>query len=97
MGSRKPSARRRQAEAFRLSLGDDLDRAYERAAAERQAAEGRREAAHRAKACESKNRYATQWDAREAIDWCAAQGRTGLTCYRCEFCDGWHLTSHPRR
>ena len=26
---------------------------------------------------------------------CAAQGPTGLRCYRCPYCEGWHLTSKP--
>lgn len=96
MGSRKRSARQKQVEAFKAQLADSLDDVYARAEQDRAAAEERREAAYRAKSCESKNRYATYWDAQEAISWCEAHGRTGLTCYRCEFCGGWHLTSHPR-
>lgn len=96
MGSRKRSARQRQVEAFKAQLASDLDDVYARAEAERSVAEERREAAHRLKSCESKNRYATRWDAQEAIAACASYGRTGLTCYRCELCGGWHLTSHPR-
>lgn len=95
MGSRKPSAKKRQVEAFRSQLGG-YDAAYERIKRDRARLDERREAGHRAKACESKNRYATYWDAQEAIATCAAHGRTGLTSYRCEFCGGWHLTSHPR-
>ena len=96
MTSRKRSARQKQVQAFKEQLSSDVDGAYARAERERSAAEGRREAAYRSKSCESKNRYATEWDAREAIASCAEYGRTGLSCYRCEFCGGWHLTSHPR-
>lgn len=96
MGSRKRSARQKQVEAFKSQLSDGLDGVYARAERERAAADERREAAYRTKSCASKNRYDTRWDAEEAIAWCASQGRSGLTCYRCEFCGGWHLTSHPR-
>lgn len=97
MTSGKRSAKRRQVEAFKAGLGDSMDSAFSRARQERAQAEERREAAYRAKSCESKNRYDTQWDAREAMALCAEHGRTGLSCYRCEFCGGWHLTSHPRQ
>lgn len=96
MGSRKRSARQKQLEAFRSQLADGLDGVYARAQQEHAAADERREAAYRSKSCESKNRYATRWDAQEAIALCAEHGRHGLTCYRCDFCGGWHLTSHPR-
>ena len=26
---------------------------------------------------------------------CENRGRRGLACYKCEYCGGWHLTSHP--
>lgn len=26
---------------------------------------------------------------------CESRGRRGLACYKCEYCGGWHLTSHP--
>ena len=96
MTSRKRSARQKQVEAFKAQLSSDLDGVFSRAQAERSAAESRREEAYRSKSCSSKNRYATRWDAQEAIALCAEHGRTGLTYYRCDFCGGWHLTSHPR-
>lgn len=95
MGSRKQSARRRQREAFEGSLGDGLDQLYARAEAEEDVAKERREAAFRRKSCESKQRYATRQEAEDTIAKCAEHGQTGLSCYRCEFCGGWHLTSHP--
>lgn len=103
MTSRKRSAWRRQKEQFEAQLADGLDdgwddgleSAFDRAEAKGHAVDDRREAAFRAKSCESKKRYDTREDAEEAIELCAQHGRRGLTCYRCEFCGGWHLTSHP--
>lgn len=95
MASRKPSARRRQVEEFRARLDDDLDDVYARAEKERSDADERRESAFRLKSCESKRRYDTREEAEETIALCAEHGRHGLSCYRCEYCGGWHLTSHP--
>lgn len=95
MPSKKRNARQRQQEAFEAQLGG-LDDVFARAERESAAAEVRREAAYRTKSCSSKNRYDTRQDARAAIASCEAHGRRGLSCYRCEFCGGWHLTSHPR-
>ena len=94
MGSRKPSANAKRVQQFKSQLGglDDLF-ASEQQRGERLSAE--KEAAQREKACESKNRYATQWEAREAIASCEDHGTKGLSMYRCPYCDGWHLTSHP--
>lgn len=95
MPSKKRSARRKQRESFEAGLGAGLDDVYARAEAEQAAESERREAAYRTKSCESKKRYDTRADAEEAIGRCAEHGRTGLTCYHCEYCGGWHLTSHP--
>lgn len=74
------------------SAVDDLfareDQRKREAAAER--AEARRN-----KACQSKNRYASRAEAQQAIDSCADYGTTGLQAYKCKYCNGWHLTSHP--
>lgn len=94
MTSRKRSARQRQVEAFKSQLSG-LDDLYVRAERRSEALAAHREEALRTKACASKNRYATRWDAEEAMAWCAEQGRGGLSCYRCDYCGGWHLTSHP--
>ena len=96
MGSKKRSARAREVAAFKAQLGG-LDAAYERARGNQGRIDERREAARRQRGCERKQRYATRADAEEAIAACAAYGTRGLHCYRCEFCHGWHLTSHPRR
>ena len=47
----------------------------------------------RARSCSSKNRYPTRAAAENAIFACAEHGTVGLSCYQCEFCNGWHLTS----
>ena len=94
MASRKPSARAKRVEAFRAGLGgyDDLFAHEEKRRDE--LAESREQARYE-KACASKNRYASRAEALAVIDECAAHGRHGLSCYRCDYCGGWHLTSHP--
>lgn len=96
MASRKPSANAKRVSEFKASLGglDDLFAREEHRVADMSA---KKEAALRDKACESKNRYATQWEAQAAIDACAEHGKTGLHSYRCPYCKGWHLTSKPPR
>jgi len=79
---------------FKSQLGG-LDDVFASEHARKQRAAENKEAAQRRKACESKNRYATQSEARLAIESCAEHGRKGLSCYRCPYCNGWHLTSHP--
>ena len=94
MGSRKPSANAKRVQQFKSQLGglDDLF-ASEHRREERLSAD--KEAAFRRKSCESKNRYDTKGEAQLAIASCAEHGTTGLMAYRCEYCGGWHLTSHP--
>lgn len=94
MGSRKGSAQRKRVAEFKAGLGglDDLFGSERRRS---EGADERREAVRRKKGCESKQRYATYADAQEAIDKCAEHGTTGLSSYRCPYCRGWHLTSHP--
>ena len=96
MGSKKGSARAKQTAAFKSQLGG-MDDLFAREEHHIQEAAGRREAALRNKACESKNRYSSRSEAEAAIAWCEEQGRRGLHCYRCEYCNGWHLTSKPKR
>ena len=100
MGSRKPSAKARQKAEFEAQLGgstSSFDSLFEREERRRETRAVEREAALRAKACESKNRYAFLSDAEEAIELCAAHGTRGLHAYRCPYCNGWHLTSKPER
>lgn len=95
MGSRKPSARRRQRDLFVEGLPDMGD-AFARARSHMAELEGRRDEAHHKRSCTSKRRYATAAEAREAIRSCELNGRRGLSLYRCPYCRGFHLTSHPR-
>lgn len=96
MASRKPSANAKRVSKFKSELGglDDLFVSEQRRSS---ALSEKKEAALRHKACESKNRYSTRSDALGAIEACAAHGTTGLHCYRCSYCNGWHLTSKPLR
>lgn len=94
MASKKRASWSRQKAEFNAQLGgmgDLFSREDERQ--RRQADE--RDAARRRRACESKNRYASRAEAESAIASCAEWGTTGLHCYRCPYCDGWHLTSRP--
>lgn len=101
MGSKKRSAWTRQKAEFAANLsepseGNVLDSlfAQEDERAEELAEE--REAARRWSACEKKSRYATRADAEDALAACEAHGAHGLHVYRCAYCGGWHLTSHPK-
>lgn len=101
MSSRKGSAKARQREAFEQRWDADvsgagLDDAFSREERRRAALDERRDEVRRAKACSSKNRYATRAEALEVAALCAAHGAPRLQCYRCAYCGGWHLTSHPR-
>lgn len=96
MGSRKRSAQLRRIAEFKEGLGG-LDSAFAREQRHSKGMDERRETARRVRACDSKNRYATRADAEEAIALCEEHGTRGLHCYRCEYCHGWHLTSHPQR
>lgn len=96
MGSKKPSAKRKQVERFKSGLEDFSDVfAREDERAWRTALE--HDAEVRRKACESKNRYAHLDEAQEALEWSEARGRRGLRIYECPYCGGWHLTSKPER
>ena len=94
MGSRKRAARQREVAAFKAQLGG-LDDLYTRERGRNEDLDERKEAARRMKGCESKARYATRADAEATIAACGAHGTRGLECYRCPYCHGWHLTSHP--
>lgn len=98
MGSRKRSAREREVAAFKAQLGGScgLDEAFRRASVRQERTSERREVARRDRACESKQRYGSRTAAEAAIADCEAYGTRGLHCYRCTYCHGWHLTSHPR-
>ena len=91
MTSRKRSALKKQREEFDSSLGS-MDELFARAESGLDQLNRTRDATARARSCERKNRYASRAEAEEAIEWCAAQGRRGLSYYRCDYCGGWHLT-----
>ena len=97
MGSKKRSAWAKQKAEFNAAL--DMSGMEDIFAREQERVDdvtARREAALREKACESKNRYASRAEAEENRAWCEARGTRGLSIYRCQYCNGWHLTSHPR-
>lgn len=97
MGSRKRSARRAQRSAFEESLGDQLGDVFAREDERRRQAAERHEEALRYKACERKRRYASEAEAKLAIRDCERHGSRDLHCYRCPYCDGWHLTHKPAK
>ena len=92
MTSRKPQAKAKRQAQFRASLGG-MDDVFSREA--RRASDEFGEAQRRT--CAAKNRYATREDAEEAARTCTTNGRRTLRVYRCDYCDGWHLTSKPER
>ena len=96
MTSRKPSAKAKKLSEFRSQLGG-MDDVFAQEKLRQEGLAESKEAALRNKACESKNRYSSRSEAEAAIAWCEEQGRRGLHCYRCEYCNGWHLTSKPQR
>ena len=96
MGSRKRSARAKQVADFKASLGG-MDDIFAREDQRHEDMEARHAARLREKACESKNRYHSYDEAQENLAWCEERGVRGLHIYRCPYCDGWHLTSHPQK
>lgn len=97
MASNKRSARARQRMEFESGFsGAGLAGLFDREHVREERIDAEHEAALRNKACGSKNRYASRMEAEAAKNSCAAHGRGGLSIYRCPYCDGWHLTSHPR-
>ncbi len=100
MGSHKRSARAKEKAAFEASftdahLNDGIDSLFAREEQRRGRIAEERDEVRRLKACESKNRYPSRADAELARTDCARHGTTGLEIYRCPYCNGWHLTSHP--
>jgi hypothetical protein len=74
----------------------DRQNLFEDARESMDALDGRREEALYKKSCASKRRYATKAEARDAIRYQESLGKRGLTTYRCDYCKGYHLTSHGR-
>lgn len=90
MSSRKPQAKAKRLAQFRAGLGG-MDDVF--------ATEARRDAdafsEKQRRACSAKHRYESREDAEEAARTCITNGRRTLRVYRCDYCDGWHLTSKP--
>jgi len=63
---------------------------------ERWFADERRRSEARARACRTKRWFATEAEARAAALWDRTQFGERRRPYRCELCDGWHLTSAER-
>ncbi len=97
MGSKKRSAWSKQKAEFTASLGSfgSVDDAFARERQRRSESIEAKDAARKHKACTSKNRYSSFEEAQDNLAWCLENGRKGLSIYRCPYCDGWHLTSHP--
>ena len=55
------------------------------------------ESAAQRKACSRKVRYDSREDAEEAARGARFAGGKTLRVYRCDYCDGWHLTHAPER
>ena len=99
MGSKKRSAWAKEKAQFGAQLEQAAGELDDIFAGERHrvaADAARKEEALREKACASKNRYSSRAEAEDAIVACAQYGRSGLRCYRCEYCKGWHLTSRKQ-
>ncbi|MDO4182304.1 MAG: hypothetical protein Q4E12_01670 [Coriobacteriia bacterium] len=96
MGSRKPSAKAKRVAEFKAGLGD-MDGIFAREQAHQEKIAKNKDVVLEKKACTSKNRYASRWEAEAAIESCAEHGTGGLHCYQCPYCNGWHLTSKPQR
>lgn len=99
MGSKKRSTWSKQKAEFAAGLGgfednNPLDDLFAREDEHREQLADERDAARRWSACEKKARYATRAEAEAAIAACEEHGTRGLTLYRCNYCGGWHLTSH---
>lgn len=62
---------------------------------ERWFAEERRREEARERACEDKRRFASESEARAHAANDRRQWGERLTPYRCDRCDGWHLTRAP--
>ena len=92
MGSQKRSSRKARRSAFERGLGDELGNVFAREDARRAQQRKQREEALRYKACERKKRYASEAEAKDAIRSCERHGSRDLHCYRCPYCNGWHLT-----
>ena len=93
MGSRKRSARMRVRQEFEREFFDRED-LFEGARESLGALAERRDQVRYEKACGSKRRFATHAEAKDAVRYQESLGKRGLSVYRCDYCKGYHLTSH---
>ncbi|WP_296010049.1 hypothetical protein [uncultured Adlercreutzia sp.] len=96
MTSRKGAAKARRREEFLAGLGEAED-VFAREERRREKDAEAREAVRRKRGCESKQRYASRYEAEVTIAECRVHGAPPLHAYRCPYCNGWHLTSKPER
>jgi hypothetical protein len=94
MGSRKKSSWSRAKREFldSYNASDDIFSAERN---RQRASEAAREEAFQEKSCQSKNRYNSKHEAELTALECMANGSPKLSVYKCDYCNGWHLTSHP--
>lgn len=96
MGSKKRAAwSKAKSEFLGAATGGDMSDLFAREDERRDALNAKRDEAWRYKSCERKNRYDTRAEAEAVMADCENRGRRGLACYKCEYCGGWHLRSHP--
>ena len=96
MGSKKRAAwSKAKSEFLGAATGGDMSDLFAREGERRDALDAERDEAWRYKSCERKNRYDTRAEAEAVMADCENRGRRGLACNKCEYCGGWHLTSHP--
>lgn len=96
MGSKKRTAWAKQkAEFLGSASGGDMFGLFARESERHDELDAEREEAHRYKSCARKNRYDSRMEAEAVMADCENRGRRGLSCYKCGYCGGWHLTSHP--
>ena len=95
MGSKKRAAwSKAKSEFLGAATGGDMGDLFAREDERRDALNAERNEAWRYKSCERKTvRHARR--GRAVMADCENRGRHGLACYKCEYCGGWHLTSHP--
>lgn len=96
MGSRKRGSwTKAKSEFLASATGGDMTDLFEREHGRRDKLDAERDEAFRYKSCARKNRYDSRAEAEAVMADCESHGRRGLSCYKCEYCGGWHLTSHP--
>ena len=96
MTSHKGQARAKRVREFKASLACNDD-VFAREEHRHRRTSDAKDAALREKACAKKKRYPSRYDAELAIEACEEHVASGLRCYECPYCRGWHLTSKPER